>query len=350
MNTVVALLVSVLLLAANGFFVAAEFAFTASRVHRLERRAHTSRGARAALRSTRELSAMLAGAQLGITLCSLGLGALAEPAIAHLVEPLLHGAGLPAGLAYAIAFVLALALITLLHIVVGEMAPKSYVISHPEASATVLALPFRGYARVVRPALRVLNGLANRILRLARIEPVDEVDTARDPAELRSLLRQSRDAGRLPPEQYRMLDGTLALRSTTLADLMVPRADMVSVPAGATGADVVAAHLATGRSRLPVTDDGDIVGVVHVRDAARATGTTAAALASAPLRLDATTDAYAALRTMRDRRTHLALVGPVGAVAGLVTLEDLVEQLIGDFADETDRLGPTRAGSGTNTG
>src|SRR4051794_4215782 len=154
MSPVVALLVSVLLLALNGFFVAAEFALVASKRYRLEHEAAGGgRAARAALDGVRELSLMLAGAQLGITLCTLGLGALAEPAIEHLLSPLLHAVGLPDAVSHLVALLFALGLVTFLHLVVGEMAPKSWAITDAERSATLLALPFRAFARVARPVL-----------------------------------------------------------------------------------------------------------------------------------------------------------------------------------------------------
>ena len=178
----IALFASILLLAGNAFFVAAEFALTASRAHRLTQQADQgSRPARAALAGTRQLSLMLAGAQLGITLCSLGLGALAEPLIAHALEPVLHTLGLPAAVAWVVAFLLALAVVTVVHIVVGEMAPKSWAISRPETAARALALPFLAFVRVLRPALAVLNAAANGALRLVGVTPVTRRETARGP-------------------------------------------------------------------------------------------------------------------------------------------------------------------------
>ncbi len=172
MSTAWALLISLLLLAFNGFFVAAEFALLASKRYRLEQAAASGgRAARAALDGVRELTIMLAGAQLGITICTLGLGAFAEPAIGRLVRPILSLVGLSTGASHAVALVVALALVTFLHLVVGEMAPKSWAITDPERSALLLALPFRAFARVARPVLSALNGLANATLRLVRVRP-----------------------------------------------------------------------------------------------------------------------------------------------------------------------------------
>src|SRR5215207_7288950 len=187
-STTWSLLLSLVLLFLNGFFVAAEFALVASKRHRLEQAAaEGSRAARAALAGVRELPLMLAGAQLGITLCTLGLGALAEPAVAHLLDPAFEAIGLPASIAQLIAFLIAVAGIGLLHVIVGEMAPKSWAISHPEVSALRLALPFRVFTRLFRPVLLALNGMANACLRLVKVTPQDELAQAHGPDELRIL-------------------------------------------------------------------------------------------------------------------------------------------------------------------
>jgi CBS domain containing-hemolysin-like protein len=342
MSTPWALLVSVLLLALNGFFVAAEFALVAAKRHRLEQAAADgSRGARAALAGTRRLSMMLAGAQLGITLCTLGLGALAKPTVAHLLEPVFTAVGLPEGAAYVIAFVLAVALVGFLHVVVGEMAPKSWAISHPETSAQLLAIPFVGFTTVLRPVLAALNGLANACLRLVNVTPQDELAQVHNPEQLRMLLHTSKEHGTIADAEHELLTAMLEVQSTTVREVMVPIAGIVSVDAGADARAVELRSLETGRSRLPVTGaGGTLVGVVHVRDAAKSTSSgesaTAGSLMSAPLSLPAGTSVLDAIAAMRQRRGHLALVADAGRVIGLVTLEDLLEQVIGQFDDETD--------------
>jgi CBS domain containing-hemolysin-like protein len=344
MSTATALLVSLLLLAGNAFFVAAEFALVASRRHRLEDMAAAgSRAARAAVRGSRELSLMLAGAQLGITLCTLGLGALAKPAVAVLLDPLLTSMGMPAGISSVTAVVLAVSIVVFLHMVVGEMAPKSWAISHPERSALRLALPFRAFARVSRPALTVFNGMANATLHAVKVTPQDTLAQAHGPDDLRILLRQSREHGLLPEQQHRILAGVLQLRHITLAQVMQPRAAAVTVPAGADATEVEHTSRGSGRSRLVVLDEHDEpVGVVHVRDAIRAaTGArpaTARDLMSLPLTLPAQTTVAEAATTMRQHRTQLALVtDATSVVVGLVALEDLIEEILGEFDDETDR-------------
>ncbi|GGK18577.1 membrane protein [Pilimelia terevasa] len=341
MSTSWALLVSVLLLALNAFFVAAEFALVAAKRHRLERAAAAgSRGARAALAGTRQLSLMLAGAQLGITLCTLALGALTKPTVAHLLEPAFQAVGLPADAAYAVAFVLAVALVGFLHVVVGEMAPKSWAITRPETAAQLLAPAFAAFTALARPFLAALNALANACLRAVKVQPQDTLAQVHSPEQLRMLLETSREHGTIAEAEHHLLTAMLAVQSRTIGALAVPAADMATVAADAAATDVERQSTRTGRSRLVVTVPGGIVGVVHVREAAKATTAgqeaTAADLMTPALFLPAGTRVLDAVTTMRDRRTHLALVTADDAPTGLVTLEDLLEEVIGEFDDETD--------------
>jgi CBS domain containing-hemolysin-like protein len=337
-----AVAVAVVLLAGNAFFVAAEFALVASKRHRLEQAAATgSRAAAAALDGSRELSMMLAGAQLGITLCSLGLGAIAEPALENLLHPLLHAAGLPDVPGEVVAFLFALVVVTFLHLVLGEMMPKSWAISDPERSAVLLAVPFRGFTRLFRPALRVLNGLANAALRPFGVHPQDQLAQAHGPAELQILLDRSRLEGSLEAEQTELLSSLLRLQETTIREVAMPGEQLVSVPVDASAADVELASMHCGRSRLAVVGPGgDIVGVVHVRDAVRATAgpqeMTAADLMDAPFRLDAAVRVTDAVAAMQAARAQIAMVTDGGRWIGFVALEDLLEQVIGRFDDETD--------------
>jgi CBS domain containing-hemolysin-like protein len=342
MSTTWAIVVSLLLLAANGFFVAAEFALVASKRYRLEHAAGGgSRAARAALEGSRELSLMLAGAQLGITLCSLGLGALAEPAIEHLAHPLLHGIGLPDVPSGVVAFLLALIVVTFLHLVIGEMMPKSWAITDPERSATLLALPFRGFVRLVRPALVGLNVLANAALKPFGVHPQDQLAQAHGPQEMHILLERSRAEGLLGAEQTELLTSMLKLQETKVADVLIRDEHLVTVAPDASALDVEAASLRSGRSRLAVLSPaGDVVGVVHVREAVRATtaghDVTVADLMDPPFVLDAAVTVTDAVTRMRAARAQLAMVARGGDRVGFVALEDLLEQVIGEFDDETD--------------
>ncbi|MEU7474558.1 hemolysin family protein [Lentzea sp. NPDC042327] len=342
MSTTWSLLVSLVLLAANAFFVAAEFALIAAKRHRLEQEAETSRAARAAVAGVRELSLMLAGAQLGITLCTLGLGALAKPAVTDLLDPLLQLTGMPDAVAYGIAFTISLVLVVFLHMVVGEMAPKSWAIAHPERSALLLAVPFRAFAHSVRWVLSGLNGTTNALLRLLKVEPQDELAQAHRPDDLRLLVRQSAEHGLIPENQQRLLTRMLQVQKTTLREVMVPIADVSTVTELTSARDVERASLRCGRSRFPVRDErGAYVGLVHIREAMRATagGADPAAreLMGPVLTLAQGMPVAAAVTAMRADRAQLALVaGADEAVVGIAALEDLLEELIGEFDDETD--------------
>ncbi|GLZ80986.1 membrane protein [Actinorhabdospora filicis] len=339
---IVALLVSLFLLAANGFFVAAEFALIAAKRHRLaEKAASGSRAARLAVQGGKQLTVTLAGAQLGITLCTLGLGALAKPAVAQLLDPLLTAAGLPDQVAYVISFLISIVLVVFLHMVIGEMAPKSWAITHPETSALALAIPFEGYIRATRPLLWLLNGAANLALRAAGVTPKDEIGDTVQAEELSLLVRQSAEDGLLADQQHRILSGVLNLRDTTVGELALPRADVVTVDVTAAGPDIERVSLESGRSRLVVVDAGDRpLGIVHIRDVLKRPGATAAELLTEPFTLAPDTAISQAVSAMRRERAQLALVTEEGRVTGLVTLEDLLEQVLGDFEDETDARTP----------
>jgi CBS domain containing-hemolysin-like protein len=332
-----ALLVSAILLGANAFFVAAEFALVASRQHRLEQ--DGSAAARAALRGTRNLSLMLAGAQLGITACTVGLGALAEPALAHTIEIPLERIGLEAA-AHPIAFAIALVIVVFLHMVVGEMMPKSWAITHPESSAMALIWPFTGYVWVTKPILLGLNHGANAMLRLFKVEPADEKAQAHSPEELRYLLRSSAAAGVLGEEEHQMLSHAIEVQRRRVRTVQIPWAEVVTIPAAATAVAAEERSRATGRSRLVVVDaDARPVGLVHVREAVQAEPDASVAdLAAAPLLVAADTTVAGAVTLMRRQRSQLALVtGADREVTGLVAMEDLLEEIMGDFYDETDK-------------
>jgi CBS domain containing-hemolysin-like protein len=338
----VAILVSALLLVLNAFFVAAEFALVASKRHRLEALAEGgSVAARAALKGSHELSLMLAGAQLGITLCTLGLGSLAKPAVAAVIEPVLGLARVPEEASSVVAIVLAVAIVVFLHMVVGEMAPKSWAIAHPERSAVLLALPFRGFAAAVRPLLALLNALANACLRLVGVEPQAELAQVHGPRELHLLLMTSREHGMLAEPDHRVLAGTIALETTTLAQVMVPIDRAVTVDVEATCSAAERISQASGRSRLVVLREHAPVGTVHVRDLLRSPRTNPISpLVVPPMHLPAELTLLDALGRMRRARAQLALVGEPGRPVGLVAMEDLLERVLGQFDDETDPARP----------
>ncbi|GAS98539.1 hypothetical protein RMCC_5504 [Mycolicibacterium canariasense] len=323
-------LVTIGLIAASAFFVAVEFALIAARRHRLEDAAPRSRSARAALRSASELSVLLAGSQLGITICTLALGAITKPAVHQWLTPAIAGWGAPAWLADVGGFVLALIIVTFLHLVVGEMAPKSWAIAHPERSATMLALPMRTFMWVTRPLIGALNRLANWCLRKVGVEPVDKVATGQDPDALRHLVEHSATVGTLDERYHGNLISALELEALTVADMLRTGAAPSSVSSAATPAEVQSESKRTGHLRLLVHNDRTILGVVHVRDTVSAAPeTTAADLMRPALMLASVTPAYAALRTMRETRNHLVVVtDEEGSVRGLITLTDVLKRLL----------------------
>ena len=227
-----------MLLALNGFFVAAEFSLLASRRSRIEQlAAEGDKRAKHALAGLRELTLMLAGAQLGITMCSLGLGAVAEPAVARIIEGALGELFTLSDTArHIIAFTIALSIVVFLHMVVGEMAPKSWAIAHPENSSLLLARPFRMFARIVRPIIRLLNWMANVAVRMVGVEPQDERAMAHSPSELLLLIDESAGRGGIEADEHQLLARSLELSGLTAADAMTPRRDIVAVPAESTAA------------------------------------------------------------------------------------------------------------------
>ncbi len=327
-NPWVFFLVTAGLISLSAFFVAVEFALLAARRHRLEDAAPTSRAARAALRSAGELTVLLAGSQLGITLCTLALGATTEPALHHWLTPLFETWGVPAWIADVSGFVLALVLVTFLHLVVGEMAPKSWAIAHPEKSATLLSLPMRAFMWLTRPALVALNEMANWLLVKVGVEPVDEMSTGQDPDDLRHLVEHSANVGALDVRYSTQLAGALEMRTFSVRDMVDRRTAPTAVPSGSTLADVQAASRESGHLRILVQDGDTVQGVVHVRDTlVEPVDRPVTELMRPPYTLEANTSVYAALAAMRETRNHLAVVQEEKNVAGVITLADVLGRL-----------------------
>jgi CBS domain containing-hemolysin-like protein len=347
-STPLALAAAVVLLAANGFFVAAEFALLASRRSRIEQLASEGdKRAHHALRGIKELSLMLAGAQLGITICSLLLGAVAEPALAHLIEDALHPLDLHEAVSHGIAFAIALTIVVFLHMVIGEMAPKSWAIAHPEPSALTLARPFRAFALVFRPVIAVLNLMANGLVRLVGVEPQPELAMAHAPADLLLLLEESAGHGAIAAEEHRLLSRSLELSGLDAGAAMTPRRDIVAVEEWAKAADVAALARTSGRSRILVHggDLDHVVGAVHAKDILlvdpvdrmKVTAGELARPVPATHEHHRLEDLLVEMRAAHQMLT--VVVDEHGVVVGIVTLEDVLEELIGDFEDETDRRG-----------
>ncbi|HSL27367.1 MAG TPA: hemolysin family protein [Acidimicrobiia bacterium] len=339
---VTALLWMVVLLIANGFFVAAEFAFTAARREVVEETPGPS--AKAAVGAMRRLSETLAGAQVGITIATLLLGFVAEPSVARLLELLLGWLPIPSGVLHTIALVIALLIVVFLHMVIGEMAPKNVAIATPERLAIWLGLPFRAYMTVFRPLVVVLNWFANVFLRIFGVEPRDELETVHSAEDLATVIAAGRQEGVIEEFASKLLSGAILFSERDASEVMVPRPDIVGLPATATPAEVAQIVTEEGFSRIPIygQDIDDLIGFVHAKDLLdvaddrfdesmdpRLIRPLMVVPESAPVR--------PLLKEMQQSGRHLALIiDEHGGTAGLLTLEDIVEELVGEIRDEYD--------------
>lgn len=334
------IITTIAIIALSAFFVAVEFALIAARRHRLEDAAPTSRAARAALRSANELTLLLAGSQLGITVCTLALGAITKPAVHHWLTPILATWGLPPLAADVAGFVLALAIVTFLHLVVGEMAPKSWAIAHPERSATLLSLPMRGFMWLTRPALRALNSSANAILLRFGVQPADQVAGGQDPQALLHLVEHSANVGALDASYSTQLASALELETLTVGDLVGPQNAPTMVAPTASAGDVQRATLESGHLRILVGAGRSVDGVVHVRDTLAVPGDRPVQSVMRPVfSLTGDTPVYAALRQMRETSNELAVVTDGAGVVGVVTLADMLGRLFPDPEETTSATG-----------
>lgn len=336
-----ALLLAVLLLAFNAFFVGAEFALISARRSQIEPRALAgSRMARTTLRAMENVSLMMAGAQLGITICSLGLGAVGEPAVAHLLEPGLDALHVPHGLVHPIAFVVALAVVVFLHVVLGEMVPKNIAIAGPDRAALVLGPPMLGIVTVLRPVIVALNAIANGTLRLLKVEPKDEISSSYTREEVAALVEESRGEGLLEDDEYDRLAGALGFTEKTVAAVLMPRDTLATVRRGSSAADVEALCAATGFSRFPVeAADGELLGYLHIKDVLEPDEERRLRPVEdkwiRPFAPVTTADLlHDALEQLQRRGAHMArVVDADGTTLGLATLEDVIEELIGEIRD-----------------
>jgi CBS domain containing-hemolysin-like protein len=340
-SDLLALLGAVVLLLANAFFVGAEFSLVSARRDRLEAMAYAgSAGASTALRAGADLSRMLAASQLGITICSLLLGRLGEPAVAHLIEAPFLWAGLPIEVLETVAFTISLAVVVVAHMVIGEMVPKNIAIAGPERTAIWLVPPFLVFTTVMRPVIALFDHAANGVLRLLGVEVRDELDTAFTSGELADLIAESGREGLLDDDGSRRLSRTLSSAGHTVADVLVPQADLVSLPQRPVVDDVARAVAETGFSRFPVRAASGFSGYLHVKDILDIASDSSAAVPPErvrPLPQVRVTDRLdVALAVLRRAGAHLGrAVDADGATAGLVTLEDLIEHYVGTVRDAT---------------
>ncbi|MFY1696229.1 hemolysin family protein [Solwaraspora sp. WMMA2101] len=341
MSDGVAILVGVLLLAGNAFFVGAEFALISARRTQIEPRAAAgSRLARVTLRAMENVSLMMAGAQLGITVCSLGLGAIGEPAVAHLMEPGFAALGVPEALVHPIAFAIALAIVVFLHMVIGEMVPKNIALAGPERSALVLGPVLYGVVTVLRPLIWLLNQVANIVLRLLRVQPKDEVTSAFTREEVSGFIAQSRREGLIDEHEHRLLTGALAFSDQPTARVAIPLESLVTVAAASTPVELEQRCADTGYSRFPVLDgNAEVTGYLHVKDvlgapAADRDQPVDAHLIRPLVTVRGTQPMRDTLTVMQQQGAHLArVVDADGRLTGLAALEDVIEELVGEVRD-----------------
>ncbi|MFG2836919.1 hemolysin family protein [Streptomyces zaomyceticus] len=347
MNAALGLLAVLVLTAGTGYFVAQEFAYVAAdRITLAGEAAAGDKRAARALKVLERLSFMLSGAQLGITVTGLVVGFLAEPSVSALLKPALEGTGLSEGAVSAISVVLAFVVATVLQMVLGELAPKNLALAVPERLAKSLASSTLVYLKIVGPVVHVFDGAANKLLRKVGIEPVEELHHGATLEELSHLIGESHEQGQLPADTAELLDHALEFSERTMDEVMVPRVDAVFVRRDATLTEAVELIAKHGHSNYPVLGDhpDDIVGVLGVRDLVRLPADqfpdlTAGESARRPLLLPDTLPLPQAVAQMRERDDEFAVVlDEHGGVAGIVTYEDIAEELVGDIADETDKV------------
>ncbi|PID97866.1 MAG: hypothetical protein CSA82_02190 [Actinobacteria bacterium] len=344
MNPVLALSLTIILLAINAFFVAGEFATTSSRRSQVEPLYREgARGSAQAMYALENVSLMLAICQLGITVASTSLGVVAEPAIAHLVEKPLESAGLPATSAHVVGFTVALAIVLVAHVVLGEMVPKNISISTAHRALLVLAPPLVAIGRVLRPLIEAMDRLANWFLRRAGIEPQSEVSSTFTVEEVASIVELSQQEGMIE-DDLGLLTGTLEFSEEAAGDSMVPLSELVMLPHNCTPAEVEREVAVTGFSRFPlVGEDGAISGYLHLKDVLYAQGKerekpfTPWRIRRMPS-ISATDEVEDALRLMQRTGTHCVLVVDAdGDVSGVLFLEDILEELVGEVRDGLQR-------------
>lgn len=344
------LVLVIALLAGNAFFVGAQFALIAARRDQIEPLAQEGhRAARITLRQMRQLSWMLAGSQLGIAACSLGLGAVAEPAIAGYLEGGFDALHIPHGLLHPVSFLIALALVSYAHMVVGEMVPKNLALAVPLRSALLLGPLIAGWVRVTRPILVSINAAANGILRLVRVEPKTELESTYTPSELADLIAESVAEGLLHPDEQQRLLRALRLDQVTARDLTISLADLLTLPPNGTVGDLGDLVARTGYSRFPVrTTDGDgqpeLIGYVHAKDLlgldlTRPEMPIPAHLVRPMVTIDVALPLTKSFAALQRAGHHLGRVTEAGRTLGVVALEDIVEELVGEIEDASHVAG-----------
>ncbi|KMY22998.1 HCC family HlyC/CorC transporter [Actinobaculum suis] len=342
MNNWLALSLTVLLLLGNAYFVSAEFALTGSRASRLEPLAATNKRAQKVLAAIRNLNEMLAACQLGVTICSVALGALAEPAIARLLAIPLEAIGVGPAVVHTVSFIVALLLVTALHVIIGEMVPKNVAVTHPEKSALLLVPSLLVFDKIFRPVTASLNWISLHIVSWLGMKPRHEVVSAFTAEEVASIVEVSERAGVLQDPQG-LISGSLEFSERSVGETMVPLSGVVSVPAHVTPEQIERHVAETGFSRFVVRDRNHVLGYVHVKDVIAVRPQQRRlpipmSLVRHMETLRAEDEVEDALRIMQGTGTHMALVEKnPGELGGIIFLEDVIEELVGNVRDAMQR-------------
>jgi CBS domain containing-hemolysin-like protein len=335
------------LVAANAFFVAAEFSLVASRRTRIEALARQGdRQAKLVQKAIQSLDRYISATQLGITLASLGLGWIGEPAVASVFERLFQGWPSPFDLVatHAVATTIAFTLITVLHIVLGELAPKALALLHPEATSRWVVAPLIGFTIATNPFIWVLNGAANATLRIFGMRAPTESERVHRPEEIVMLVKQSQESGHLARQDVRLIEGVFEFSEKTARDVMTPRTDVIALEETLTVEEAAQRIGDAGRSRYPVYGESadDVVGVIHAKqilaNLGKAKYQKLRAIVSEPLFVPGSREVEDLLTDMKRAKRHMAIVvDEYGGTAGVVTMEDLLEEIVGEIYDEYDR-------------
>ena len=345
MNDALGVLLAILLIGMNAFFVGAEFSLISARRDRLEALAEQGKArAVTVIRAGEQLPAMLAGAQLGVTVASLLLGRIGESAVASLLRTTLGLTGMPPALLHTLSLMIALAIVVTLHVLLGEMVPKNIALAGPERTAMLLVPPYLVYVRAARPFIAFYNRCATLVVRALGVEPKGELDVTVSTAELSAMIAESVSEGLLDPEEHTRLTRALQIRNRVVGDVAVPLTDVRAIPVAAAGSGPVVgaveqALAQSGYSRFPVVDlDGQFIGYLHIKDVLMIDDDPKTVIDLAlvrPLpRVPKLLPLADALSRMRRSNSHLALVtDDAGGVVAMVAMEDLVEDLVGTMRD-----------------
>jgi CBS domain containing-hemolysin-like protein len=357
-STPTAVLLAFVLLLGNAFFVAAEFALVSARRSQIEPLADDgSRLARTTLRAMEHMSLVIGVNQLGITVCSLVLGAVAEPTAAHLLEPVLRAVHAPHSFVHPVAIVVGLAVVVYLHVVLGEMIPKNIALAGPDRAALVLGTPIWAIVSVTRPVITGVNALASAVLHLFGVRLMDEVSSTYTREEVAALVEESRGEGLLEDGEYDRLSGALGFTEKTVDTVLMPPETLQTVRRGSTGADVEALCAATGFSRFPVVgDDGALVGYLHIKDVLETDEVRRQRVVAdkwvRPFALVHHDDLlHDTLEKLQRRGAHMArVVDADGSTLGVATLEDVIEELVGEIRDTAHLESSTPSSGGDPRG